>query len=267
MKKLKRKIKQKLFNFRFNLSSKNHWLFKAYYNYLYKPKKDSLAAFLDYYSKSKNGNICVVQIGANDGISHDPIHKFIKRDRWKGVLLEPQPYVFKKYLAPLYAKDKFITTINAALGSKDESEILYKIGFSNMRWATGLATFYKQELEKNFENGSILNLCRKYGITIPTNPEEWIKTEEVKIISTESLLQSNQINHIDLLQIDTEGYDYEIIKLFNIPKHAPEVIIYEWVHLSQADQIECENYLNDIGYKTHKIGADVVCKYLNLTNK
>ena len=69
---------------RFNMSASNNPLFIGFYRNFYNPKKGSLSDFLSQYSKSKPGNFTVVQIGANDGITHDPIHKFIKRDDWKG---------------------------------------------------------------------------------------------------------------------------------------------------------------------------------------
>ena len=64
-------------------------LFNLYYRYFYKPK-DVLSSFLNNLSKSKKGKIFFIQIGANDGQWNDPIYKFIRRDRWSGILIEPQ---------------------------------------------------------------------------------------------------------------------------------------------------------------------------------
>src|SRR5687767_667926 len=36
-----------------------------------------------------------VQIGANDGRRGDPVFQFIRQYRWRGLLLEPQPDVFR----------------------------------------------------------------------------------------------------------------------------------------------------------------------------
>ena len=94
---MKKNIKKAIGTIRFKLSSENNPLFIGYYKYLYRPKKGSLEEFLNEYSKSKIDGLTVIQIGANDGITHDPIHKFIKRDKWNGVLLEPQPYVYEHY--------------------------------------------------------------------------------------------------------------------------------------------------------------------------
>ena len=37
-----------------------------------------------------------VQVGANDGVSHDPINAFVTRNRLAGVVIEPLPDVFAK---------------------------------------------------------------------------------------------------------------------------------------------------------------------------
>jgi len=48
-----------------------------------------------------------------------------------------------------------------------------------------------------------------------------------------------------LLQIDTEGYDYEVIKLFNIEKSQPKVIIYENEHLTTEQKKLCTQILTE----------------------
>lgn len=243
---------------RFKLSESNNFLFIGFYKYFYTPKKGSLAHLLSEYSKSCNGNFTVIQIGANDGITHDPIHKFIKRDNWKGVLLEPQKHVFDQYLSKIYRNNKGITTINAALGETDGHLNLYKIGFSNARWATGLATFDKSVLEKAFTSGHVAKNAAKENVAIPSNPDEHIVAEKVPLISAETLLSTYQIDKIDLLQIDTEGFDYEVIKMFDIKKTKPGLIVFESSHLPKETLAEAVAYLQENNYETVTSGANTV---------
>jgi hypothetical protein len=44
--------------------------------------------FLKLLSKDK---VRFIQIGANDGIKNDPVHAFIKKYYWTGILVEPIP--------------------------------------------------------------------------------------------------------------------------------------------------------------------------------
>lgn len=203
---------------------------------------------LSEYSTNQKGDFTVIQIGANDGITHDPIHKFIKRDNWKS-MLEPQKHVYDEFLSKIYRKNKGIVTLNAALGEKDGYLNLYKIGFSNARWATGLATFDKEVLVKAFDSGHVAKNAAKEKIAIPANLEEQIVTEKVPLISAEKLLSTYHIDKIDLLQIDTEGFDYQIIKMFNVEKTKPRMIVFESSHLSKDELEECIAHLRNNNYQ------------------
>jgi len=248
----------KLKHIRHTLSANNNPFFIGYYTYAYRPEPGSISDFFDAYSKSIPGGLQVVQIGANDGITHDPIHKFIKRDKWKGVLLEPQPFVHNTYLKPIYAKNPGIHTLCAAVGDTDTTQTLYKIGFSTMRWATGLASFDLDNVQKAFENGLVDTQCENYGIKIPETQEERIKSEEVEVIRPETLLNKYSIDHIDLLQIDCEGYDFEVIKLFNIAKTKPRVIVFENSHIGDEGSNECDILLASNGYQFKNMGPNTL---------
>jgi len=226
MKKIKSIFRKLGPELRFYLSRSNNLFFLAYYKYLYHPKPNTISAFLDSYSKSKKGKFTVVQVGANDGINHDPISKFIKRDGWHGVLLEPQRYIHDHYLSKVYQKNKGINTLCAALGPEDGKADLYKIGWCKMRWATGLASFQKSSLENAYTSGLVERASKKRSLTIPIDTSKHIVTEQVNVISPTSLLAKYKISNISLLQIDTEGYDYEVIKVFDVEQTKPEAVIH-----------------------------------------
>jgi FkbM family methyltransferase len=245
---IKSRIKNSYKKAIFNLSANHNILFGNIYKYFYNPQPDSLSDFTNRFSKSLK-KVTVVQIGANDGINNDPIHKFIRRDNWDGVLLEPQKYVFEKYLVPLHRNTAGITVLNAALDYNDGYKPIYKIAISNSRWATGLTSFNRKVLEMAVESGSVDIQAKKEGITLPGNKDEYISEEKVLCISTTTLLKKYNIEKIDWLQIDTEGFDYEVIKMFDIKQTNPTIISYENMHLSELDKISCTDYLNSNGYK------------------
>lgn len=213
---------------------------------------------MNEYSLSKQAGFTVIQIGANDGITHDPIHKFIKRDKWNGVLLEPQPGVFHQYLKKIYKKNLGIKTICAAIGEEDGTQLIYKIGFSEMRWATGLTSFSREKIEKAFEDGIVASNCLKFGIEIPKDKSKWISEEEVEVISPKTLIEKYGLKKIDLLQIDAEGYDLEVIRIFDVATTQPEAIIFENVGLVKKEYALYLEKLKNIGYKTREFGANTL---------
>ncbi len=255
---LKRILQSQWKSLRFHLSASDHPLFIGFYKYLYQPGKGSLSEFLSAYSLSKKGDFTVIQIGANDGITHDPIHKFIKRDAWKGVLLEPQPYVYQRFLKKIYAKNKGIKTVCAAIGEKDGTQDIFKIGFSDMRWATGLASFSREKVEKAFEDGIVAANCSKFGIAIPKDKYGWISKEKVEVISPQTLIKRYGIRNIDLLQIDAEGYDLEVIRIFDLPRTQPSAIVFENVGLTKTDYDSCLSLLHAHGYFTQEFGPNTL---------
>lgn len=266
IKKMKQLLKSLFFNIRFTLSASNNFLFVGYYKHFYKAKKGSMNEMLSQYSKSIGEKFTVVQIGANDGITHDPIHKFIKRDNWSGVLLEPQKLVFDQFLKRIYRKHQNITTLNAAMGERDGEASIYKIGFSDSRWATGLTTFDRPTLEKAFTSGHVQRKCEKEGSQVPDDKSQHIAEEKVEVISSDTIVAKYNLSKIDLLMIDTEGFDFEIIKLFKIEKHRPGLIIFEHSHLSEQDYTNCLDHLEDNSYSHKKDGANTVA-ILNDLNK
>ena len=241
----------------FGLSADFSNLYSSYYKHFYKPKAGSLGEFIDYFSQ-RNPGLKVVQVGANDGFNHDPIHKFIRRDKWEGVLLEPQPTVFEKYLKKLHRNTKGIHTINAALDYENGSRPIYKLAVSESRWATGLSSFNRSMLDKAVESGHIDRQLRKEGKPLPPKKEDYIQEVPVPCITSETLLEKYKIGKPDFLQIDTEGFDYEIIKMFNIPKVKPRVIVYENHNLSSKDKQECREFLQAEGYRLKDYAGDTL---------
>jgi FkbM family methyltransferase len=254
---LKSRVKSFYKGIIYNLSANNNFLFLFFYKVLYRPGKNSLSDFTSRFSKSME-KVTVIQIGANDGINNDPIHKFIKRDKWQGVLLEPQKYVFEKYLKPLYSKTKGIIVLNAALDSKDGFRPIYKLSVSNSRWATGLTSFNRQVLEENVRSGYVEEQAGKEGRSLPQDREGYISVENIECICTDTLLKRYGLDKIDWLQIDTEGFDFEIIKMFNISVTRPKVIVYENLHLSAGDKQECINHLLNNGYGCLNFGGNTL---------
>lgn len=265
MKKIKKSIGKAFVDFRFYLSASNNIFYSLFYKHFYNPRKGSLSEFISEYSQSVKHEFTVIQVGANDGFTNDPIHKYIKRDNWKGVLLEPQPYVFNKYLNKLHRKSKTIHPFNAALGTQNGETTLYKIGFSNSRWATGIASFSKEQLESCFESGHVHRCADKEGVYVPDNPEKRIIGEKVEVITASTLMKKFDISNIDLLQIDAEGFDFEVIKLFNIAETKPKVICFEGSHFSDEEAKECYSFLERHGYNHQKIKADIIAKHESIS--
>ncbi len=215
------------------------FLSKKLYDSLPDNFKD-FGVIVEHYSK-KIDNFFFIQIGSNDGFSGDPIHRIIIKYRWDGILIEPVKYIFKR-LIQNYRKRapdiyKRLIFENVAISNKNQYRNLYRL----KRNLKGMPRWYEQI--GSFDKKTVLKNKR-----IIANIEKYLVVEKVRCITFKELIKRNKVKKIDLLHLDTEGFDYEIIKLIDFTKLKPKMIFYEHMHLNKKDVKECENLLKDQGY-------------------
>lgn len=209
----------------------------SYFNYFrWQPQTKNINTILLKYAK-ENKNVVFIQIGAFDGITVDPIRKYILEYNWKGILVEPQKEAFNK-LKHNYQGIKNLIFENVAVFSENCTKVLYKPDNNN---ATVIASFDPAHIKKHLINGN-----------------NSIITEEIQCITLSSLLEKNHVDSINVLLIDTEGYDFEILKQVDYKKNKPQVIIYEYEHLSFKDYKQSLHLLKQNGYKCYKDNLDII---------
>ncbi len=257
MKYLDMNYKEYFKGFRSNVLGVDPRIMNLYYKYFYRPKPLSIEAKIEELSRCKKP-FYFLQIGGNDGFINDPIFKCVKRYSLKGIIVEPQKEVYETRLRKTYRNEKKVILENLAIADKNGYKRLYKIGISNSRWATGLASFNKETLEYQIRRNYVFDCAKKEGIEPPANIEDCITHEQVECITIKDLLQKQNFKTIDLLQIDTEGYDFEIIKTVDFVNLKPRLIIFENEHLSKEDLEDCEKLLIGNGYKLKHQGRDSI---------
>jgi FkbM family methyltransferase len=182
-----------------------------------------------------------VQVGSNDGVSGDPIHKFIVQYHWRGLLIEPIPYLYKKLMA-VYAHQSNLFFERVAIDREPGEKHFYYIrsagGSAKMAWYEKLGSFDKEHLVK-------------HRAKIPDFDKRLVEAT-VPCVTLEMLFAKHRIAKINLLHIDAEGYDYEIIKTIPFSEIKPQMILYENKHLSQSDKAACKELLKSHGYKLIK---------------
>ncbi|MBT7994856.1 MAG: FkbM family methyltransferase, partial [Bacteroidetes bacterium] len=180
--------------------------------------------------------------------------------QWKGILIEPQPKPFK-ILSYIYRK-KNVKLLNVAIDNKSKSRRLYKIAVSNSRWASGLSSFDEVKIKGLINSKRVIRKSKNEGVKMPLNPETFVAFDEVKCVSFDDLIAKNTIKKIDLLQIDTEGYDFELLKQFPFETLKPNVIIFENIHLSTEDCKNAESLLEKQAYQLKDFGSDTLAKLI-----
>lgn len=227
---------------------------KMYCRLFYRPKKGSLAEKLQTYSCQ---DFQFIQVGGNDGFANDPIFRFVKKFGWKGIIVEPQKEVFKKRLSKTYRLEKNVQLENCAVAKETGVKKLYKIAVSNSRWATGLATFnYDVMLDRVKNNSRIKDRAAREGVAVLPNDEDYITFEEVPCSTLTDLMKKYNFKTVNLLQIDTEGFDFEVIKTIDFNTFKPQLISFERHLLNESDQQACFQLLHSHGYDVQNFAGD-----------
>jgi FkbM family methyltransferase len=166
----------------------------------------------DYFLVNKT--VTFIQIGGCDGESYDPIFPYLKRHkkRVKGVIVEPLDEYCNE-LRNLYADQPEIKIHQAALHNSKKRMDFYRPDNNKSDtmpdFIKGTPSFNKQHITK-------------YGI-----PESDIIRLTVDCISLPELVGRYGLEDADILQIDTEGYDSQIILNIDFDTFKPAMIHFE----------------------------------------
>lgn len=191
-----------------------------------------------------------VQVGANDGRSGDPLRDEIRFRDWRGVMVEPVPHVFEA-LRSNYAGNPRVALEMSAISKRDGSRPLYHLApaggerGSLPEWYDELGTFHREVIEKHRR-------------AIP-DFDSRLRVLEVECVTFEALCRKHGLERVDLIQIDTEGHDFEILKLVDLPRLKPRLLMYEHLHLDDATRRACSGHLARHGYEQLADAANTVC--------
>jgi FkbM family methyltransferase len=205
-----------------------------------------LAAFADAHPEAT-----FAEIGSNDGEQHDHLRPFILERGWRGVMVEPVPYIFERLRRNYEGVDR-VALENCAIADRDGTlPFFHLVPREDMprddlpEWYDGIGSF---------SEASVLS----HRSHIPDVDERIVRTE-VPTLTFDSLCERHGFESIDLLVIDTEGYDAEILRTVDFHKHRPRLVVYEHYHLSAGDRHATTERLREAGYEILEEGFDTFC--------
>lgn len=191
----------------------------------------------------EHGDDCVfVQVGAYDGVSTDPLRKYIERCRWRGVMLEPQPRPAAQ-LTALYADTPGIVVMQAAVDGERRQRSLYTVECDELpKWAGGMASFDRAHIEKH--DYLIPGLASK------------IRELTIDCVTFDDVLDALPPGRLDLLQIDAEGADGYLLGLFPFERLRPAIVQWEIKNMTRAEQEATLDQLCGLGYRISRSGGE-----------
>lgn len=185
-----------------------------------------------------------VQIGANDGIRHDPLRPLVLRHRLAGLLVEPLPDIFED-LQRNYSGVPGLRFVNAAAGNAS----------GNLR----IARFRRDApVHDDLHSIASADIARLRRFARRRGVEHFIEELDVPCLSIEELLESHDVKHVDLLQLDVEGHELELLRAVFLAGFAPTIVNMEHLHLGTEDRIQAQRLLVTHGYSYVYTGIDLI---------
>jgi FkbM family methyltransferase len=201
---------------------------------------------LHYLGKNQK-EVFVMNVGAMDGVLFDEMIGYTNMYNFKGLYVEPIPYLFEKLKN------------NIKVGLFENSAISDYNGEIEM-----------MTIKRDAIDGGLVHNCF-YGMSAVYPPKNGLGSEfdkptvekygeivKVNCITWERLLQKHNVENIDVIKIDAEGHDYKIFKQIDLQKNNLKVIRLEWINLSDEEK---ESIIESFEYNDFKFeisGQDIV---------
>ena len=187
----------------------------------------------------------IVQIGAYDGRSNDFLSYLLLRNRkWRAILVEPVPFLFER-LKSNYLSAPWVSCDNVAIGTEHKWMTFYYVAPEAEKdfpyWCTQLGSFSKEHILKHIDS-----------------IEPYVRTTEVRCEPLMDFLSRHSALKLDALMIDTEGFDYDIVRQIDFDRSRPGIIVYEHTHLSEQQRADLIGKLQDSGYDVTQYDEDTL---------
>lgn len=160
-----------------------------------------------------------LDIGTYEPIYSNNTYYFYRRGS-RGVCIEPDPQIFQK----VKSKRPKDICLNVGVGISDEKSADYYVMSSKY-----LSTFKKEDAQWHVARGK----------------QKIEKIIKIPLVTIDSVIEKYFPQGVDILSIDTEGYDLEILKSLDFTKYAPKLICAETLRYDADGQIKKVTEIGD----------------------
>ena len=212
---------------------------------------------------SSSDKLNIVVVGANDGLIGDPIYNFVSMypDRSRLLLVEPQTELIP-HLKKNYSFHPDYHVYNGAVGPGDELK-LYSVKKSAWKYVAQKRQKdwpeHRASTGRTSSDRQILKRWLKKIVDDHVDVDEMITENVVPCKKLDDVLKEVKFTMgVDVLQIDTEGYDDQVIYNAEIEKLKPNVILFEISLLDNSKLERVKSHLVEKGYFISILGTDAL---------
>lgn len=213
----------------------------------------------------KKDSVCLVQIGAFIGATdNDPIYRFLQetkdsKTRLQAVLVEPVKEFFEQ-LKENYRGLRGVSFENVAIAKTFGPQRFYRLGVDPVAygfpaWLSQLGSLKEERMTIMWDSCERSEDCKNFYLKHRV-------VDTIDCITSDILFEKHGIKDLDLLQIDAEGYDFEILSSIDFEKVRPTFINYERMLLGEKEP-ECRAMMRAAGYRLIDYQQDTFCVSIN----
>lgn len=231
---------------------------KKYVKFSNPTKTDVKLSYVEGYLDgllSARGFLRIVQVGAHDGRSFDPISVFCEKNsgRLSAGFVEPQPDIFEMLKSN---KSSLMDArfLNALITESGGSKPIFRLkkqywehykpksGLPAHCWPTAIASSDYEHVRRRVER----YLADSSGVSDPSDAIEEIF---VPCMSLTEAIDNLGLDFVDFIQVDAEGFDDKVIMSLDLLRCRPVAIAYEYAHISGPNYENLKKFLSENGYE------------------
>ncbi len=173
--------------------------------------------------------ITFVQVGANDGVTNDPLAARIRSGRWRGLLVEPVPSAYEALVAN-YSGIDGLTFERCAIGAEPGTATFYLPKDGNTR----IGSFSADHVRAHYPNRQVE-----------------LDAIDVPVLPLSALLARHGFGNFDVLCVDAEGFDDVVLQSLDYGLTRPQIIHYEHKNLPDDRRMALRRFLGELQYATY----------------
>ena len=194
---------------------------------------------LHYYGR-KGDKLFMINIGAMDGVLFDAMSGYAGMYNSDVLYVEPMKKHFDRLVSHKghHPGNRFE---NSAISDYNGTVWMKSIPIEVVDEGLVHQAFYGMSAIDPSKNGmgseADREIVEKYAVDV-----------EVNCITWDTLIQKYNVEHFDVLSVDTEGHDYTIFKQIDLNKFRPRLIRLEYCNMTEDEKNEVKRRFTEAGY-------------------